>query len=195
MNRRLCRKLAKAVVPLVFTVILTLSLVLAVPGVSWAVDASSNQSLNQSASLLAPEPDAKITVYLQPEVNEEKAGYGVNGDTVTVLEQVTDNQSLTWNHIRFDNSTNAEGWVQETFLALTSGKAVKATAPQDDSQQPAGSADAISPSRSRYLGNRRSQSDQQSGQRSQYNQQSQSNQRQSSNQQSIGQSYSQRNQN
>lgn len=192
MNRRLYRKWAKAVVLPIFTLILMLSLVLAMPTVSWAADASSNQALNQSASLLAPDPDAKITVYLQPEVNKDQAGYGVNGDAVTVLEQVSDNQSLTWNHIRFDNSPYAEGWVQETFLALTAGKATKA-APQGQNQQPAASSGIDSPSGSQYLGNRQSQSGQRS--QSQYSQQSQFNQRQPFNQQKGTQSYSQRNQN
>lgn len=189
MNRRLYRSLAKAVVLPIFILTLMLSVILAIPTFSWAANASSNQALNQSASLLAPEPDAKITVYLQPEVNDDSAGYGVNGDAVTVLEQVSDNQSMIWNHVRFDNPPYAEGWVQEAFLAL------EAAAPYGKNQQPAASSSAGVSTESRYLGNQRSQSTQQSGQQFQPNQPSQVDQRSCFSQSNSAQSYSQRNQN
>ncbi|MGB3294570.1 MAG: hypothetical protein WBB01_16420 [Phormidesmis sp.] len=89
---------------------------------AWAADYSvnqvGNQALEQAASLVAPQRDEKIAVYRRPEAGKSRAGYGVNGDAVTILEQVSDNQSVTWNHIRFDNPPYAEGWVQETFIDL-----------------------------------------------------------------------------
>lgn len=153
--------------------VLIFGFVLSAPAASWG-DASSNQSLNQSASLTAPEPDAKIAIYRQPNTEEGQTGYGVNGDAVTVLEQVSDNQSLTWNHIRFDNPPYAEGWVQETFLSLAEASQVQTSQIQTQPSQP-----------NRYLGNRQSQT----GGQTQYSQRSQYNQQNSS------QTYSHRNQN
>ena len=79
---------------------------------------AGNQGMEQTARLIAPEPDDKITVYLRPEAGKAKVGYGVSGDTVTVLEQVSDNQSVIWHHIRFETPPYAEGWVQDSFVAL-----------------------------------------------------------------------------
>lgn len=186
MDRRLYQRWLKAIVlPVLIAV-----LILAAPAFSWAAGASSNQALNQAASLLAPEPDAKISVYLQPEANDDQAGYGVNGDSVTVLEQVSDNQSLIWKHIRFDNSPYAEGWVQETFVDLNASKAAKsngqtqqAQKQQAQKQRLLANNNTMPAAGSRYLGNRQPQF----SQSAQTSQQSQSNQR--------SQSYSQRNQN
>lgn len=192
MNRRLHERLARAIV----LSALTFSLILAAPTVSWAADSSNNQAINQVASLIAPEADTKITIYLRPEVGKAKAGYGIDGDLVTVLEQVSDNQRLIWHHIRFDNPPYAEGWVQETFLSI------EAPAASQGQNQQVGS----SPLKNRYLGNQQSQSSQgiqssqssqgiQSNQRSQSNQGTQSNQMSQSNPYNSPQSYSQRNQN
>lgn len=148
----------------------------AFPSSSWAAGASGNQAIDRPAVLVAPEPDAEIAVYLRPEANKQKVGYGVNGDAVTVLEQVGDNQSLTWNHIRFDNPPYAEGWVQEAFLSPS------ATATPNQSQTLTGS--------NPYLGNRQS-----SQQSSQTNQPSQFTQQSQANRSNSAQSYSQRNQN
>ncbi|MEO1396415.1 MAG: hypothetical protein AAFV90_26275 [Cyanobacteria bacterium J06634_5] len=186
MDWRLYQRWLKAIVlPALIAV-----LILAAPAFSWAAGASSNQALNQAASLLAPEPDAKISVYLQPEANDDQAGYGVNGDSVTVLEQVSDNQSLIWKHIRFDNSPYAEGWVQETFITLEAANATEPNAQKSNAQkqqaqkqQALTNSSTTSAAGGRYLGNRQSQS----SQSAQTSQQLQSNQR--------SQSYSQQNQN
>lgn len=109
-----------------FAIALALSFMF--PSAGWASDdlsspvndVTSNQEMSQSASLVAPDPEVKIEVYLQPEANKKKVGYGVNGDAVTVLEQVSGNQSVVWNHIRFEGPSSAEeqaeGWVQSSFL-------------------------------------------------------------------------------
>ncbi|MEL6553042.1 MAG: hypothetical protein AAFQ63_06185 [Cyanobacteria bacterium J06621_11] len=206
MDWRLYQRWLKAIVlPALIAV-----LILAAPAFSWAAGASSNQALNQAASLLAPEPDAKISVYLQPEANDDQAGYGVNGDSVTVLEQVSDNQSLIWKHIRFDNSPYAEGWVQATFITLEAANAQEPNAQEPNAQEPNAqepnaqkqqaqkqqaqkqqaqrqqaltNSSTTSAAGGRYLGNRQSQS----SQSAQTSQQLQSNQR--------SQSYSQQNQN
>ncbi len=111
---------------------------------------SGNQGVSQPANLVALEPDAKIAIYLRPGVGNNKAGYGVNGDAVMVLEQVSDNQSATWNHIRFDAPPHAEGWVQSSFLLIketTKGR----NQTQLPLQQKAGG--------DQYLGNQRLQFD------------------------------------
>ena len=161
-------------------------MLIAVPAASWAAIQSNNQDINQSASLVAPEPDAKITIYLRPEANRQRAGYGVNGDAVTILEQVSDNQSVVWNHIRFDDAAAAEGWVQAEFLSLAA-----ADVPGQDQQLSEGKGSFASTG-ARYLGNQRSPSSQSPS--SQQSQQS-ANQRPQFNRQDSAQSYSQRNQN
>ncbi|MGB3765356.1 MAG: hypothetical protein WA947_02265 [Phormidesmis sp.] len=104
------------VLPALISSLILLTLIV-VPSPGWAVGASGNQAINQSASLVAPEPDIKITIYRRPEANRQRVRYGVNGDTVTVLEQVSDNESVVWNHVRFDDASAAEGWVQSEFLS------------------------------------------------------------------------------
>ncbi|MEO1619964.1 MAG: hypothetical protein AAFU53_02905 [Cyanobacteria bacterium J06632_3] len=217
MNRRLYRRLLQAIV--LFALIL--GVVLLAPGDSWAAalnNQGQNQALNESAILTAPEPDAKITVYLQPEANEKKVGYGVNGDVVTILEQVSDNHSLIWNHIRFDNPPYAEGWLQETFLTLngSSPGASPNTSieveSQGQNQRSLTNSGISTPIQSRYLGNVQLRSSQrfsldtatpsqpnqtpsnQTPSSQRFNQQFQPNQHQSYPQRSP-QSYSQRNQN
>ena len=173
------------------------------PAPSWAADYSGNQAIDQPASLVAPEPDAKITVYLRPEASKSRVGYGANGDAVTILEQVSDNQSVTWNHIRFENSPYAEGWVQDEFMLLKGGDALDQSQRQSQlvTKDNNGGNSGTSLNESRYLGNQRlsagetaltqsgqsrfgqSQFDQSPGQQSQFSHQN------------SRQSYSQRNQN
>lgn len=197
-NRRLLSVLVLAVVALAISVVS--------PAPSWAADYSRNQALDQPASLVAPEPDAKITVYLRPEASKSRVGYGANGDAVTVLEQVSDNQSVTWNHIRFDNPPYAEGWVQEEFMLLKGGDAPDQSQRQSQRQQQmtkgnSGDNSGTFLNESHYLGNQRLSAGEaaltQSGQ-SQFGQsqfgQSPGQQSQFSRQNSR-QSYSQRNQN
>lgn len=188
-NRRLLSVLILAVVALGTLVVL--------PVPSWAADYSGNQSIDRPASLVAPEPDAKIAVYLRPEA-KSRVGYGVNGDAVTVLEKVSDNQSVTWNHIRFDNSSQAEGWVQEEFMSSkadtpgqTPGQSQQMTTGQMAQQkvQNGGTADRrkTASQGSRYLGDQQSSAG--GSTQSQFNQQPQFSH------QNGQQSYSQRNQN
>lgn len=174
------------VLPVFVLIALMLVMLIAVPASGWAAGASSNQAINQAASLVAPEPDAKITIYRQPEANRQRVGYGVSGDTVTVLEQVSDNQSVIWNHVRFDDEAAAEGWVQSKFLSLT------ATDRPSQRQQMADGNGSFTAPGTRYLGNQRSPSSQPSQQSA--NQRPQFN-RQDSSQSYDAPPYSQRNQN
>jgi len=156
---------------------LILVMLIAVPSPSWAAGQPGNQAVNQSASLVAPEPDAKITIYRRPEANRQRIGYGVNGDTVMVLEQVSDNQSVIWNHVRFDDASAAEGWVQAEFLSL-------AATDSGQGQKTADGNGSFTSTGSRYLGNQRSPASQPS--------QQSSNQRPQFNRQDSAQPYSQR---
>ncbi|MGB3789663.1 MAG: hypothetical protein WA949_16755, partial [Phormidesmis sp.] len=119
---------------MLFAIALTLAstLWLSLSTVSWAAGYSANQSgsqgnqsfgnqsTEQPANLVSPEPNAKIAIYLRPEEGKNRVGYGIDGDAVTVIEQVSDNQSKLWNHIRFDNPPYAEGWVPESSISLKS---------------------------------------------------------------------------
>ena len=164
---------------------LILVMLIAIPAPGWAARQASNQAINQSASLVAPEPDAKITIYLRPDANRQRVGYGVNGDTVTVLEQVSDNQSVIWNHVRFDDAAEAEGWVQAEFLSLAAADGPGQN--QSQSQQMSDGNSPLTSTGTRYLGNQRSPANSPS--------QQSSNQRPQFNRQDSAQSYSQRNQN
>lgn len=163
-TRQLLSRLLLAVVT--FTVAFTMVVML--PADGWAADYQGNQSINQPASLVAPEPDAEIAVYPQPEAGQRQVGYGANGDAVTILEQVSDNQSTTWSHIHFDNPPHAEGWVQAEFVLTADANG--------QSQRTAGG--------NRYLGNQQFKSGQFNGQ---FNEQ-----KSPSSSQSGAQSYSQR---
>ncbi len=140
------RRLLSGLLLAAFTVTVAFTIVVMLPADGWAADYRGNQSINRPASLVAPEPDAEIAVYPQPEAGQRQVGYGANGDAVTILEQVSDNQSTTWNHIRFDNPPYAEGWVQSEFILTT-----------DATGQSQQSAEG-----NRYLGNRQFKSEQKS---------------------------------
>ena len=84
--------------------------------------AASNQGMEQSASLVAPEPEMKINIYPRPGTRQSPIGYGVDGDAVVVLEQTGSNEGTVWNHIRFENAPDSDGWVQLEYLSLQSGE-------------------------------------------------------------------------
>ncbi|MEL6130747.1 MAG: hypothetical protein AAFN42_20475 [Cyanobacteria bacterium J06554_1] len=90
---------------------------------SWALALQANQSINQAATLVGPREKSPIPIYLRPAPNQPNVGYGINGDAVTVTEQMASflpeaDPSTTWNHIRLDNEPYTEGWVQGKFLSL-----------------------------------------------------------------------------
>ncbi|MEO0434712.1 MAG: hypothetical protein AAF151_23770 [Cyanobacteria bacterium J06656_5] len=100
-----------------------LTAVIIVPGPSWAMDLQDNQSINQAAILVGPREKSPIPIYLRPAPNQPNVGYGINGDAVTVTEQMASflpeaDPSTTWNHIRLDNEPYTEGWVQGRFLSM-----------------------------------------------------------------------------
>jgi hypothetical protein len=84
-------------------------------------DYPSNQGMEQSASLVAPDPEMKIDIYPRPDTRQSPVGYGLNGDAVVVLEQTGSNEGTVWNHIRFEEAPDSEGWVQLEYLSLPSG--------------------------------------------------------------------------
>ncbi len=129
-----------------------------------------NQSTEQPANLVSLEPNARIVIYLRPEEGKNRVGYGIDGDSVTVIEQVSDNHSKVWNHIRFDNPPYAEGWVPETSISLKSANTQRQQQVASD----------------RYLGNP------QSNQQPPFDRQ---NTRQGNSQQNSDRTYSHRNQN
>lgn len=102
--------------------VLMISLVM-FPGPSWAVELQGGQSIDQTATLVGPKARAPIPIYLRPAPNQPSVGYGINGDAVTVMEQLASflpeaDQSTAWNHIRLDNEPYTEGWVQGKFLLI-----------------------------------------------------------------------------
>lgn len=135
--------------------LLTLTLA---PEASWAAGAQGNQAIDQPATLIGPEPDTQIAIYPKPTTRLGPLGYGISGDSITVLEQVGSNQGIPWDAVRFNNPPYAQGWVQAEFVSLP-------TAAENGSNQKA--------QPNRYLGNQQPQSKSQSGSRQQYSQQKQ----------------------
>ncbi len=104
---------------LVLLIAIAVTLVINPP--AWATDYQGNQA-QKTATLFAPEPDTKISIYASPQIDQRRTGFGKTGDAVTVLEQIGSNQDTVWNRIRFDNPPYAEGWVQEQYVALESAR-------------------------------------------------------------------------
>ncbi|NEQ53685.1 MAG: hypothetical protein F6K11_26725 [Leptolyngbya sp. SIO3F4] len=105
-----------------FVAILWVSLVIyPLPG--WAIGFLGSQTVDQPATLVGPRAKAPIPIYLRPAPNQPNVGYGINGDSVTVLEQLASflpeaDQDTAWNHIRLEHEPFTEGWVQGKFLSF-----------------------------------------------------------------------------
>ncbi|MEL6161256.1 MAG: hypothetical protein AAFQ40_04355 [Cyanobacteria bacterium J06623_5] len=99
-----------------------------------------NPITEQKATLTGPRTEAPIPLYLRPAANQPNVGYGINGSSVTVLEQLASflpeaDQASTWNHIRLDEPPYTEGWVQGRFLAVS-----QSNYPEDSTSAPAATA-------------------------------------------------------
>ena len=102
---------------------LSLTVLILFSGSGWAVDLSNDQWVEQPVTLVAPQAKAPILIYLRPAPNQPNVGYGVDGDIITVMEQVASflseaDPSTAWNHIRLEHEPYTEGWVQGKFLSL-----------------------------------------------------------------------------
>ncbi|MGD1905484.1 MAG: hypothetical protein ACFB0C_05740 [Leptolyngbyaceae cyanobacterium] len=142
---------------LLSALLLAIALLILAPGASLAAGAG-NQAIDQPTTLIGPEPETQIAIYPKPATRPGPLGYGISGDSVTVLEQVGSNQGITWDAVRFNNPPYAQGWVQAEFVSLP-------TAAETGSNQKA--------QPNRYLGNQQPQSKSQSGSQQQYSQQNQ----------------------
>lgn len=114
MNQQLSNVALKATLSLV----IFFAVLVALPTPGWAANNQGNQALQQPATLIAPKPSDKISIYPQPDRRKRRIGYGMGGDAVTILEQVGSNQGVAWHHIRVDAPPYTDGWVQEKFLLL-----------------------------------------------------------------------------
>ncbi len=94
----------------------------------------SNQSMNQPAALIAPEPDVKVGVYPKPGTDKQQVGYGEGGDRVTIVEQVGSNEGVTWDYVRFEKAPQLEGWIQSSFISMESDFSAQDTFSQQDQQ-------------------------------------------------------------
>ncbi len=153
MNRRSLRQGLSVTLLLLSALILGIGLLVTSPAASWAADYSAYQFSQTSTQSRQTSTQSM-----------SQAGYGVNEDAVTVLERVSDNQSMTWHPVRFDNPPYAEGWVQEAFIDLTTADA------QTQNGQTIVGDGIAAPAENRYLGNQPSLSNQQNSQRQSYSQ-------------------------
>ncbi len=114
------QRLARVIISL--TILLT-TLVM-VPTSSWAADLLGSQTVDLPATLIGPRAKAPIPIYLRPAPNQPNVGYGINGDSVIVMEQLASflpeaDQDTAWNHIRLNHEPYTEGWIQGKFLSMS----------------------------------------------------------------------------
>jgi len=106
--------------------LITISLAIALTLLStpaWANNLPQGLAAEQPAILIGPKAGNPVPLYLRPAANQPNVGYGINGSTVTVMEQVASflpeaDQDSAWNHIRLNDPPFTEGWVQGRFLKL-----------------------------------------------------------------------------
>ncbi len=105
----------------VVSIMVLLVVIVSYPLTSWAGDQPGSQGM--TATLTGPRVDAPIPLSLRPAANQPNVGYGMNGDSVTVLEQLASflpeaDPSTTWSHVRLNDEPYTEGWVQGRFLSM-----------------------------------------------------------------------------
>lgn len=93
------------------------------PAMGEAVEILGSQVIDQPATLVGPREKVPIPLYLRPAPNQPNVGYGINGDAVTVMEQLASflpeaDRDTAWNHIRLEHEPYTEGWVQGKFLSM-----------------------------------------------------------------------------
>ena len=69
----------------------------------------------QNAILKANNPDSQINLRSAPTTNSRKLGYGLVGDSVTILERSRGSNGYTWYKVRFPRS-QAIGWIRGDFI-------------------------------------------------------------------------------
>ena len=102
-----------------------------------ALESSSTPEINSSAEvknefpksgqLIAEQSDAQIILRSQPSTTSQDKGYGLVGDTVTILNSTKGEDGFTWHYVRFDNS-RAEGWIRGDLISVSGIDAESASA-------------------------------------------------------------------
>jgi hypothetical protein len=87
-------------------------------GQSTAQTASSTSVGSDEAVLTANDPDSQINLRDTPSTTGKDLGYGVVGDRVEVIEQITIDGYI-WHKLRFPRS-GAVGWVRGDFVSVVS---------------------------------------------------------------------------
>jgi len=75
----------------------------------------------EAAQLIAASPEARINLRSQPSTEAAAQGYGLVGDAVDLLRQVSGTDGYGWYYVEFDQS-GAKGWIREDFIN-TAGQA------------------------------------------------------------------------
>lgn len=69
----------------------------------------------QNAILRGNNPDSQINLRSAPTTNSRKLGYGLVGDSVTILERSRGSNGYTWYKVQFPRS-KAIGWIRGDFV-------------------------------------------------------------------------------
>jgi hypothetical protein len=83
------------------------------------VEAGGSTSLGSNEAVLAAnDPDSQINLRNSPSLTGKDLGYGVVGDRVQIIEQIS-TDGYTWHKVRFPRS-GAVGWIRGDFVSVVS---------------------------------------------------------------------------
>ncbi len=74
-------------------------------------------TLARPAVLRANNPDARINVRTAPTVNSSSPSYGIPGDRVEILREVSGSDGFTWYYVEF-NRSRVRGWIRGDFIQV-----------------------------------------------------------------------------
>lgn len=72
-----------------------------------------------SAVLTATNPSSRINLRPSSSTSGSPIGYGLVGDRITILDASNAPDGYVWYKVRFENPSNAEGWIRGDFVRAT----------------------------------------------------------------------------
>ena len=69
------------------------------------------------ARIIGAEPGSRVNVREAPSTNAPSPHFGLVGDRVTILDQITGRDGYTWYYVEFPSS-GAQGWIRGDFIQV-----------------------------------------------------------------------------